>query len=255
MGERLMRYPENDRDRAAGDAFRRPTAMDIGIRVTTRGGLSRVALPVCLLAAMGAAGGLAWLRFGAGGKLAASRTERSRPAAPGLPAPAVRSVLEVPERPRPPRPARGSVLGRFEVPALNMSWVVLEGTDDQTLERGIGHVEGTAVLGEWGNIGIAGHRNTHFRKLEWIRRGDEVVLTSKDGTFRYRVNYVRLHQPTDVDVLDPAYGPAVTLITCFPFEYVGSAPLRFIVRAVAVEDRLTRPPAPSRAGRGPVARY
>jgi sortase A len=75
-----------------------------------------------------------------------------------------------------------------------MSWVVLEGTDDQTLGRSIGHVEGTAGFGELGNIGIAGHRHTHFRKLEWIRRGDEIVLTSKDGTFRYRVDYVRMQK-------------------------------------------------------------
>jgi sortase A len=129
-----------------------------------------------------------------------------------------------------------------------MSWPILEGTDDHTLERSVGHVEGTATFGEAGNIGLAGHRNTHFRKLEWIRRGDEIVLTSKDGTFRYRVNYIRLHKPTDVEVLDPVHGPAVTLITCFPFEYVGSAPLRFIVRAVAVEESVTRLLPSPRAG-------
>ena len=149
---------------------------------------------------------------------------------------------------------RGSELGRFEVPALNMSWPVLEGTDDQTLDRGIGHVEGTAALGESGNIGIAGHRHTHFRKLEWVRRGDEIVLTSAAGTFRYRVNYMKLHKPTDVEVLDPAYGPAVTLITCFPFEYVGSAPLRYIVRAVAVKESLTRLTAP-RPVHGPASTH
>lgn len=146
----------------------------------------------------------------------------------------------VPARAHLPRPPVGSLLGRFEIPSLKMSWTVLEGTDDKTLERSIGHVVGTALPGEPGNIGVAGHRNTHFRMLEWIRQGDEIVLTSQDGTFRYRVNYIRLHKPTDVDVLDPSHGSAVTLITCFPFEYVGSAPLRFIVRAVAVEESLTR---------------
>jgi len=136
------------------------------------------------------------------------------------------------------------VLGRFEVPALKMSWTVLQGTDDKTLEKSVGHVEGTALLGEPGNIGLAGHRNTHFRKIEWIRLGDEIVITSQDGTFRYRVNYLKMHKPQDVDVLDPSHGSAVTLITCFPFEYVGSAPLRYIVRAVAVEESLTRLQAP-----------
>jgi sortase A len=184
----------------------------------------------------------------AGLKLAAGKQESARNIEKSRREPAVRSVPVVFERSRRPRPARGSVLGRFEVPALKMSWVVLEGTDDRTLERSIGHIEGTAGLGEAGNIGIAGHRNTHFRKLEWIRLGDEIVLTSKDGVFRYRVDYIRIHKPTDVDVLGAAHGPGVTLVTCFPFEYVGSAPLRHIVHAMAVEESLTRllPPAPAR---------
>lgn len=126
----------------------------------------------------------------------------------------------------------GSVLGRFEVPRLNLSYVVLEGTDSRTLDKSIGHVTWTSGIGENGNIGIAGHRNTHFRKLEWIRRGDEVILSSPGGQYRYRVEWARLFKPTDMEVLEPEHGPAVTLITCFPFEYVGSAPLRFVVRAL-----------------------
>ncbi len=215
--------------------------------MTARTGLPVFVTLVCLLAAAGLAGAVAWLTIGASGEHASGRTVKLQPVA------AIRTVPAAPPAPRQPRPAIGSLLGRFEVPALNMSWDVLEGTDDKTLERSIGHVDGTALLGEPGNIGIAGHRNTHFRKLEWIRRGDEIVLTSKAGTFRYRVDYLRMHKPTDVDVLDPSHGSVVTLITCFPFEYVGSAPLRFIVRAVAVEETLTRLQAPSRAVRTTVA--
>jgi LPXTG-site transpeptidase (sortase) family protein len=138
----------------------------------------------------------------------------------------------------PSRPRRGSVLGRFEIPRLHLSYVVLEGTDNRTLDKSIGHVAGTAGIGEKGNIGIAGHRNTHFRKLEWIRRGDEIVLSSAQGEFRYQVEWAKLYSPEDMEVLSPAHGPAVTLVTCFPFEYVGSAPLRFIVRALPdVETR------------------
>ena len=87
---------------------------------------------------------------------------------------------------------------------------------------------------------------TRHRRLEWIRLGDEIVLTSKEGVFHYRVNYIQLHKITDVDVLDSSHGPSVTLVSCFPFEYVGSAPMRFIVRAVANEETVTRlwaPPA------------
>ena len=134
--------------------------------------------------------------------------------------------------------ARGSVLGNFAMPRLGLSFVVLEGTDNRTLDRSIGRVEDSGRLGEDGNIGIAGHRNTHFRKLEWARRGDEIVLTAHNVEYRYKVEWVRLFQPSDLEVLDASHGPAVTLITCFPFEYVGSAPLRFIVRALP--DEATR---------------
>jgi LPXTG-site transpeptidase (sortase) family protein len=150
------------------------------------------------------------------------------------------------------RKARGEVLGRFEVPRLGLSYVLLEGTDDRTLDKSIGHVENTGHIGESGNIGIAGHRNTHFRKLEWIRRGDDIVLTSPEGEFRYKVEWIRLVEPTDVAVLDPSHGPAVTLVTCFPFEYVGGAPLRHIVRALPVDaSRADTPPAPPAAGSNP----
>ncbi len=227
--------------------------MKINIRTNGRVGFSRLVVAACLLAAVGVAGVVAWLWIGSRREPAARGTKDSQAAAASGPAQVVPSISEVPQRPPRPRPPSGSVLGRFEVPALQMSWPVLEGTDDPTLDRGIGHIEGTALFGEAGNIGIAGHRHTHFRKLEWIRLGDEIVLTSKDGTFRYRVDYVRLHKPTDVDVLNPAYGPSVTLVSCFPFEYVGSAPLRFIVRAVAVEETRARLLGPPRAARGPVA--
>lgn len=140
-----------------------------------------------------------------------------------------------PQRSKPEK-SRGTPLGQVEIPRLNLSYVLLEGTDDRTLDRSIGHVEGTGLIGETGNVSIAGHRNTHFRKLEWIRRGDEIVLKSAVGQFRYRVEWMRLFKPHDVQVLDASHGPAVTLITCFPFEYVGSAPLRMIVRALPDEE-------------------
>jgi sortase A len=131
---------------------------------------------------------------------------------------------------------KGSVLAKFEVPRLKMSLVVLEGTDAGTLDKSIGHVESTAEPGEYGNIGIAGHRNTHFRKMEWIRRGDEIILKSPEDRYRYLVDSIRLVTPDDVEVLDDSLGPAVTIVTCFPFEYVGHAPNRFIVRAIPDEE-------------------
>ena len=140
-----------------------------------------------------------------------------------------------------PAVAPGTVLGQFEVPRLGLSYVLLEGTDNRTLGRSVGHVEGTGLPGSPGNIGIAGHRDTHFRKLEWIHRDDEIVLTSRDGARDvYRVEWSRLFKPGDIQVLDESHGPALTLITCFPFEYVGSAPLRLVVRALPVDTTRAR---------------
>lgn len=155
--------------------------------------------------------------------------------------------------PRAPVPAgahprkHGSVLGRFEIPRLQLSYILLEGTDDRTLDRSIGHIEGTGLPGQTGNIGIAGHRNTHFRKLEWIRRGDEILLRGPDRVDRYEVEWVRLFDPNGLEVLDPQHGPAITLVTCFPFEYVGAAPLRFVVRALPDAETKARLDAAAKA--------
>jgi sortase A len=150
-------------------------------------------------------------------------------------------VVRTPGTTADPAAAPGTVLGQFEVPRLGLSYVLLEGTDNRTLGRSVGHVEGTGLPGSAGNIGIAGHRDTHFRKLEWIHRDDEIVVTSPDGTRDvYRVEWSRLFAPGDIQVLDESHGPAITLITCFPFEYVGSAPLRLVVRALPVDATKTR---------------
>jgi sortase A len=150
-------------------------------------------------------------------------------------------VVRTPGATAAPSAPPGTVLGQFEVPRLGLSYVLLEGTDNQTLGRSVGHVEGTGLPGGPGNISIAGHRDTHFRKLEWIHRDDEIVLTARDGTRDvYSVEWSRLFAPGDIQVLDESHGPAVTLITCFPFEYVGSAPLRLVVRALPVGATKTR---------------
>ena len=139
----------------------------------------------------------------------------------------------------PARP-KGTPLGEFELPRLKLSYVLLEGTDNRTLDKSIGHVEGTGLVGEAGNIGIAGHRNTHFRKLEWVRRGDEILLSKAGQKYSYKVEWIRLVSPSSVQVLDPSHGPAITIVTCFPFEYVGAAPLRLIVRALPEDETRER---------------
>jgi sortase A len=136
----------------------------------------------------------------------------------------------------PPRaqPASGSLLGRLEIPRLRVSAIVRAGSDARTLRLAIGHIGGTALPGERGNVGLAAHRDTFFRRLGEIRADDEVRLVTREGTFTYRVEGTRIVDPQDVWVLDPTNDPALTLITCYPFRYIGSAPQRFIVRAELV---------------------
>jgi sortase A len=130
-----------------------------------------------------------------------------------------------------PRPANGAMIGRVEIPRLGVSVVVRAGSDARTLQLAVGHIGGTALPGEKGNVGLAGHRDTFFRRLKDIRPDDEIRVTTPQGVFTYRVERTVVVQPDDVWVLDPTDGPTLTLVTCYPFTYFGSAPQRFIVRA------------------------
>jgi sortase A len=133
------------------------------------------------------------------------------------------------------RPAAGSALGRLEIPRLSVSAIVRVGSDSRTLRLAIGHIGGTALPGERGNMGLAAHRDTFFRRLGEIRPDDQVRLVTPDGTFVYRVEQTQVVEPRDTWVLNPTDEPALTLVTCYPFRYVGSAPQRFIVRARLTE--------------------
>jgi len=135
-------------------------------------------------------------------------------------------------------PAAGTVLGKLELPSARLSTTVLEGSDDSTLARGSGHLEDTPLPGEDGNVAIAGHRDTVFRRLKNVRAGDPLNLTTADHVFRYRVVRTLIVNPDDVEVLDPTAEPTLTLVTCYPFEYIGHAPRRFVVQArLMAEDR------------------
>lgn len=125
----------------------------------------------------------------------------------------------------------GDVLGRIEIPRLGMMVAVLEGTRAQTLRLGVGHIEGTALPGEPGNIGIAGHRDTYFRGLKDIRESDEIRIQTATGLTRYEVDWIQITAPGDTGVLAPSAGSAITLVTCYPFHYIGAAPRRFVVHA------------------------
>jgi len=125
----------------------------------------------------------------------------------------------------------GEVLGRMEISRLGMSIVILEGTSSRTLRLGVGHIAGTAFPGEPGNIGIAGHRDSYFRALKDIRSGDEIGIQTATGPSHYLVDRVQIVELNDIAVLAPTAIPGITLVTCYPFYFVGPAPQRFVVHA------------------------
>jgi len=129
----------------------------------------------------------------------------------------------------------GTVVARLDAPAVKLSTAVLEGSDDSILNRGAGHIEDTALPGEPGNIGIAGHRDTIFRPVRRMRAGDELTLSTSDHIYRYRISKTLIVDPDDVYVLNPTRQPTLTLVTCYPFDFIGHAPKRFIVQARLVE--------------------
>jgi sortase A len=114
--------------------------------------------------------------------------------------------------------------------------MILEGTDARTLRRAVGHIPGTAFPGQPGNVAIAGHRDTFFRALRNVRLDDEIILATLDGSYRYRVDSIKVVGPEDTKVLDHSSNDILTLVTCYPFYFVGPAPRRFIVRAQKISQ-------------------
>lgn len=134
-----------------------------------------------------------------------------------------------------PQPVRGAVLGRLRIARLNLSAIVREGIDEATLSRAVGHIPTTAFPGQPGNFAIAAHRDTLFRALKDIKKGDQASFQSPAGTYSYQVVSTKIVRPTDISVLQPEGNQKLlTMITCYPFYYVGSAPKRFIVQAKLV---------------------
>jgi len=132
----------------------------------------------------------------------------------------------------------GSPLGLIEISAIGLEVMILEGTDDRVLRRAVGHIPGTSLPGQPGNVAIAGHRDTFFRPLRKIRKNDEITLTTLDGSYRYRVDFTQVIDPENTRVLADSDEAILTLVTCYPFYFVGSAPKRFIVRAHEVPSEL-----------------
>jgi sortase A len=128
-------------------------------------------------------------------------------------------------------PEAGKPLGKIELTRVGVTAMILEGTDDRTLRRAVGHISGTAMPGQPGNVAIAGHRDTFFRALRNVQQGDEITLITLAGEDRYRVDSISVVGQDDTRVLNNSGGDTLTLVTCYPFYYVGPAPRRLIVRA------------------------
>jgi sortase A len=127
------------------------------------------------------------------------------------------------------------ILGRIEVPRLGLSAPMIEGTSNRALRRGVGHVEHSAYPGERGNVALAGHRDTWFRKLKGVERGDLIRMRTPDGSFVYAVESFKVVDPERGDLLQETGSPRLTLVTCYPFHWVGPAPRRFVVFARPIE--------------------
>jgi len=137
----------------------------------------------------------------------------------------------------PARAGEDRLVGRLEIPRLGLSAVIREGIDGHTLRIAVGHVPGTALPGESGNVVLSGHRDAFFRRLGRVRVNDTVRIVTRDGEFHYRVDDTQVTTPDHTEVLDPTERPTLTLITCYPFGFIGPAPKRFIVRALQTPPR------------------
>jgi sortase A len=198
-----------------------------------------IARTILLVAAIGCLGYYAWSTIGS-----TLRQEQESRAFDQ----ARESAHSTPSRPPSARSAPGvsqtlAPIGRISVPRLRLRAMIEEGDDDDTLSHAVGHVPGTALPGSSGNVAVAGHRDTFFRGLGDLKRNDEIDVDTLNGTYRYRVDQISVVDPSNTSVLASTYRKTLTLITCFPFHYIGPAPRRFIVQATQISAGPSSPAA------------
>jgi LPXTG-site transpeptidase (sortase) family protein len=142
--------------------------------------------------------------------------------------------------------SKDGLIGLLEIPRLGFSEIVVHGDDEDTLRVAVGHLPDTPLPWQQGNSAFAGHRDGRFRPLKDIRIGDRITLATRQGNLHYVLRHTKIVSPDDLSVLAPTDTRTLTLITCYPFSYVGKAPKRFILEAEAIEVRA--------AGRRPLLR-
>jgi sortase A len=136
----------------------------------------------------------------------------------------------------PSGPVRGEPLAELSIPRLGLSAIVLHGSDAHTLRMGVGHIENTPLPGESGNVAVAGHRDSFFRPLRNVKVGDDILLDTPEERVHYQVSWFRIVNSREVSVISPTREATLTLVTCYPFWFIGEAPDRFVVRATRVEN-------------------
>ncbi|HEX7669424.1 MAG TPA: class D sortase [Polyangiaceae bacterium] len=162
------------------------------------------------------------------GRAFSDMEQRAAAPADGLESP----PTSVASEPSPPAPeADPFVLGRIEIPRVGISAIVREGDDDTTLSLAVGHIPGTARPGERGNMALAGHRDSFFRALRLIQLHDTIRIRTASRSYDYLVDSTEVVKPEETRLLDPTRDAVLTLVTCYPFGWIGHAPNRFIVRA------------------------
>jgi sortase A len=131
---------------------------------------------------------------------------------------------------------RDTVVARLSIDRIHLRAMVREGDDDNTLDVALGHIPGTAMPGQTGNVGVAGHRDRLFRRLAEVTTDDRIQLQTAAATYTYQVDDMAIVAPKAVSVLSGGHGARLTLVTCYPFNYIGSAPKRYIVKAHLVQQ-------------------
>ncbi|WP_373887802.1 class D sortase [Mesobacillus jeotgali] len=137
----------------------------------------------------------------------------------------------------PDRPKLGEMMGNLSIPTIDANLPIYHGTDEDELEKGVGHFAGSVLPGERDNSVLSGHRDTVFRKLGDVGRGDLLQVTTEAGTFTYKVRKVRIVDADDRTVIVPKPRPTLTVSTCYPFDYIGDAPERYILVADLIESK------------------
>jgi sortase A len=183
-------------------------------------------------------------------ELKRSQSNANREPVGTLPLPPIEEAKPATAESLGPTDSSRSPLGQIEISRIDLSAMILEGVDRRTLRRAVGHIPGTPLPGQPGNVALAGHRDTFFRALRNIHEGDEITLQTVSGLYRYRVDFTKVVDPGEMRVLDNSDDAILTLVTCYPFSYLGPAPKRFIVRAHKLAATATGPASADVMARG-----